>query len=156
MSTEDQQYSIANQQATIRTYCATNGFVVVATYKDSGKSGVAIQGREGLTQLLRDVMSGEAPFSSVLVYDVSRWGRFQDVDEAARYEFLLCGPGFLFRLLMKHKLERKLDLKSTNRPSAAEKACYCSNRTGLAKSINSGAQSECVLPVTKMPDFNAA
>lgn len=93
MSTEDQQYSIANQQAAIRAYSATNDFVVVATYKDSGKSGVAIQGREGLRQLLRDVVSGEAPFSSVLVYDVSRWGRFQDVDEAAHYEFLCRSAG---------------------------------------------------------------
>ena len=93
MSTEDQRYSIANQQAAIRTYAATNGFVVIATYKDSGKSGVAIQGREGLRQLLRDVMSGEAPFSSVLVYDVSRWGRFQDTDEAAHYEFLCRSAG---------------------------------------------------------------
>jgi DNA invertase Pin-like site-specific DNA recombinase len=24
----------------------------------------------------------------VLVYDVSRWGRFQDIDESAHYEFV--------------------------------------------------------------------
>jgi len=27
-------------------------------------------------------------YAAVLVYDVSRWGRFQDTDEAAYYEFL--------------------------------------------------------------------
>ncbi len=34
------------------------------------------------------MMSGRAQFKVILVYDVSRWGRFQDVDEAAHYEFL--------------------------------------------------------------------
>jgi DNA invertase Pin-like site-specific DNA recombinase len=38
--------------------------------------------------LLQDVISGRAEFKAVLVYDVSRWGRFQDSDEAADYEFV--------------------------------------------------------------------
>ena len=34
-------------------------------------------------------MSGrQADFDHILVYDVSRWGRFQDVDESAYYEFV--------------------------------------------------------------------
>ena len=32
--------------------------------------------------------SGAADFSVILVYDVSRWGRFQDADESAYYEFI--------------------------------------------------------------------
>ena len=43
-------------------------------------------------QLLRDlldvVQSGRADFTAILVYDVSRWGRFQDADESAYYEFV--------------------------------------------------------------------
>ena len=27
-------------------------------------------------------------FKAILVYDVSRWGRFQDSDESAAYEFI--------------------------------------------------------------------
>src|SRR5260370_1038738 len=42
MSTEDQQYSIANQQAAIRTYAKSHGYVVASTYADEGKSGVGI------------------------------------------------------------------------------------------------------------------
>ena len=38
-------------------------------------------------------MSGEAEFRAILVYDVSRWGRFQDVDEAAHYEYLCRDAG---------------------------------------------------------------
>jgi len=30
----------------------------------------------------------QADFEYILVYDVSRWGRFQDVDESAHYEFI--------------------------------------------------------------------
>jgi len=34
-------------------------------------------------QMIRDVQNGVAQFSCILVYDVSRWGRFQDADESA-------------------------------------------------------------------------
>lgn len=88
MSTEDQQYSIANQQSAIQEYAEAHGYSVVLTYADAGKSGVAIKTRTGLRRLLRDVLKGGAKFSAILVYDISRWGRFQDTDEAAHYEFL--------------------------------------------------------------------
>src|SRR6202034_3015359 len=39
-------------------------------------------------QMIRDVQDGTINFSSILVYDVSRWGRFQDADESAYYEFI--------------------------------------------------------------------
>jgi DNA invertase Pin-like site-specific DNA recombinase len=41
-----------------------------------------------LQQLLAEVVGGEADFEVVLVYDVSRWGRFQNSDEAAHYEYV--------------------------------------------------------------------
>ena len=93
MSTEDQQYSIANQKEAIRGYAKGHGYLVVSTYTDAGKSGVAIKTRTGLRQLLREVLSGQAQFKAILVYDVSRWGRFQDTDEAAHYEFLCRSAG---------------------------------------------------------------
>ncbi len=46
MSTEDQQYSIANQEAAIRSYAESHGYVVASTYADAGKSGVAIKHRK--------------------------------------------------------------------------------------------------------------
>lgn len=39
-------------------------------------------------------MTGDAGFTRVLVYDVSRWGRFQDADESAHYEFVCRSAGF--------------------------------------------------------------
>jgi DNA invertase Pin-like site-specific DNA recombinase len=88
MSTEHQQYSLLNQSAAIASYAEQNGFRVIRTYSDPGRSGLGIQNRPGLTNLLRDVVMRKYGFQAVLVYDVSRWGRFQDSDEAAHYEFL--------------------------------------------------------------------
>ncbi|WP_192385959.1 recombinase family protein, partial [Mesorhizobium silamurunense] len=59
----------------------------LASYEDAGRSGLNLDGRPGLQQLLADVESGHADFETVVVYDVSRWGRFQNVDESASYEF---------------------------------------------------------------------
>jgi DNA invertase Pin-like site-specific DNA recombinase len=88
MSTEHQQYSTENQADAITRYADARGIQIVRTYADHGKSGLTIAGREGLQALLRDVQSGDADFTVILVYDVSRWGRFQDPDEAAHYEHL--------------------------------------------------------------------
>jgi DNA invertase Pin-like site-specific DNA recombinase len=86
MSTEHQQYSTDNQSEAILRYAAARGFEIVATYADEGKSGLNIGGRVELQRLLADIERGNPGFEAVLVYDVSRWGRFQDPDEAASYE----------------------------------------------------------------------
>jgi DNA invertase Pin-like site-specific DNA recombinase len=88
MSTEHQRYSTENQSETIRRYAEARGFKIVRTYADDGKTGLNLEGRKGLRALLRDIEAGENDFSSVLVYDVSRWGRFLDADESAYYEFV--------------------------------------------------------------------
>ena len=86
MSTEHQKYSTDNQSEAIRNYADKRGYEVVRTYADEGKSGLNIEGRAGLRTLIADVEAGRAKFEALLVYDVSRWGRFQDPDEAASYE----------------------------------------------------------------------
>jgi DNA invertase Pin-like site-specific DNA recombinase len=93
MSTEHQQYSLENQSDIIRAYAVAGGYEVVKTYSDAAKSGVTLRKRKGLQQLLEEVVGGTAQFQVVLVYDVSRWGRFQDADEAAHYEFLCKSAG---------------------------------------------------------------
>lgn len=88
MSTEHQQYSIENQADAIAAYAAQRGMAVVRTFSDAGRSGLRLEGREGLRELIALVEGGRADFEAVLVYDVSRWGRFQDTDESAYYEYL--------------------------------------------------------------------
>jgi DNA invertase Pin-like site-specific DNA recombinase len=86
-STEHQNYSTNHQETALREYAAAHDFTVIAVYRDEGRSGLTLNGRFGLLQLLNDVQSGQAAYGAVLVYDVSRWGRFQDVDESAYYEY---------------------------------------------------------------------
>jgi DNA invertase Pin-like site-specific DNA recombinase len=88
MSTEHQQYSTENQEAAIRSYADARNLVIVRTYADQGKSGLRFEGRNALKQLINDVETGTAEFEAILVYDVSRWGRFQDADESAYYEYI--------------------------------------------------------------------
>jgi DNA invertase Pin-like site-specific DNA recombinase len=88
MSTEHQQYSTANQDDVIQEYAKRRNFVIVRTFADAGKSGLNVAGRHSLQSLIAAVQDGSADFDAVLVYDVSRWGRFQDADESAYYEYL--------------------------------------------------------------------
>jgi DNA invertase Pin-like site-specific DNA recombinase len=88
MSTEHQQYSTENQADVLREYGEKRGIEIVRTFSDSGKSGLRIEGRDGLKSLLDLVQNGRPDFSIILVYDVSRWGRFQDADESAYYEYI--------------------------------------------------------------------
>ncbi|PZP19783.1 MAG: recombinase family protein, partial [Sphingomonas hengshuiensis] len=88
MSTEHQRYSTENQADPIRDYAARYNCTIVRTYADEGKSGLNFGGRAGLQKLIADVTGGHADFEIVLVYDISRWGRFQDADESAYYEYL--------------------------------------------------------------------
>lgn len=86
-STEHQNYSTIHQEAALNEYAKDHGYVIAKTYCDKGRSGLTLEGRAGLLQLLQDIQSGAAEYETVLVYDISRWGRFQDVDESAYYEF---------------------------------------------------------------------
>ena len=83
MSTEHQKYSTENQSEALQQYAAQRGIEIIRTYADEGKSGLRLDGRNALKQLFDDVQSGKADFTTILVYDVSRWGRFQDADESA-------------------------------------------------------------------------
>ena len=87
MSTEHQQYSTENQLACIKDYAARRGMEIARVFADEGKSGLSVRGRESLQRMIAEVESGAAAFHAILVYDVSRWGRFQDTDESGYIEY---------------------------------------------------------------------
>ncbi len=93
MSTDLQQYSTENQLDKIRRYADQRDFKIIRIVEDAGRSGLTLDNRDGLQDLMRDVQSGAADFHAILVYDVSRWGRFQDADEGAYYEHLCSRAG---------------------------------------------------------------
>ncbi|WP_175773458.1 recombinase family protein [Paraburkholderia phenazinium] len=87
MSTDHQQCSPVFQRQAIAEYASAHNIRIVQDYEDAGISGLTLRDRPALIRLLVDVESPTRKFTTVLVYDVSRWGRFQDVDEAAFYEY---------------------------------------------------------------------
>jgi DNA invertase Pin-like site-specific DNA recombinase len=87
MSTDYQRYSIENQSIANHAYAAQRGMEIVRTYSDSGRSGLTLRGRPSLKRLISDIQTNDVNFRAVLVYDVSRWGRFQDTDEGGSYEY---------------------------------------------------------------------
>jgi len=88
MSTDHQKFSVENQLVLLASYAQKNELTIVETFIDSGKSGLTLTRRSGLRDLLAKVAARDTSFGNILVLDVSRWGRFQDVDEGAHYEFL--------------------------------------------------------------------
>jgi DNA invertase Pin-like site-specific DNA recombinase len=87
-STDMQKYSGENQKIAIAAYATVRQIQIVRTYNDEGRSGLDIEGRPALSKLIEDIQSGAHNFDLILVYDVSRWGRFQNVDESAHYEYI--------------------------------------------------------------------
>ena len=93
MSTDHQKYSTENQLDVIRSYATARGLQILRVFEDSGRSGLRLDGREALQRLMAAVQSGHADFKAILVYDVSRWGRFQDADEGAYHEHVCSRAG---------------------------------------------------------------
>jgi len=60
---------------------------ISAGHVDWAYLGLTIENRPGLRQMIEDVERGSPGYSTILVYDISRWGRFQDADESAYYEY---------------------------------------------------------------------
>jgi DNA invertase Pin-like site-specific DNA recombinase len=87
MSTDAQELSPAVQKQALNDYATRAALEVVESYEDDGRTGLTIKDRPQMRRLLADVGSRACGFDHVLVYDVSRWGRFQDTDASAYYEY---------------------------------------------------------------------
>lgn len=89
-SAEDkQENSVPIQRGHAEKFAEIYAINIIHEEADEGKSGLSAD-RPGFERLFKDwITNAEAPhFEYVLVYDVSRWGRFQDQNEGAHYEFL--------------------------------------------------------------------
>jgi DNA invertase Pin-like site-specific DNA recombinase len=93
MSTDHQEYSIQGQKEAIAEYVLNYDLQIVRTYTDEHKSGLTIKRRPALKRLISDVQEGRADFEIIVVFDVSRWGRFQDADESAYYKIICKAAG---------------------------------------------------------------
>lgn len=89
-SAEDkQENSVAIQRQYTERFARDNNIIIIHEEADEGKSGL-LASRPGFERLFTDWIenSNALPFDYVFVYDVSRWGRFQDQDQAAYYTHL--------------------------------------------------------------------
>jgi DNA invertase Pin-like site-specific DNA recombinase len=124
MSTDTQTLSPTMQRAAIKKYADAYGLSIVESYEDEGRSGLTLRRRAEMQRLLSDVTRDDCSFTVVLVYDVSRWGRFQDTDESAYYEYHCRMHGvevvYVQELFEHQRTPMAALLKSLKRAMAAE------------------------------------
>lgn len=87
-SAEDkQENSVPIQREHAQIFAENHGIEIIHEEADEGKSGLSAS-RPGFERLFDEwVLNEDSPtFHYVLVLDVTRWGRFQDPDEAAYWE----------------------------------------------------------------------
>lgn len=88
-SAEDkQENSVPLQREFVTELLKKWGVSIIHEESDEGVSGLTAH-RPGFQRLFDNwILNSDAPqFDYVVVYDVSRWGRFEDADEAGYYEY---------------------------------------------------------------------
>ncbi len=80
-----QENSVAIQQEQVQQWARENGVEIIHEFADRGKSGLTAEGRDGFNEMMDAWVTKRKDFDFVLCLDVSRWGRFQDIDLSATY-----------------------------------------------------------------------
>jgi DNA invertase Pin-like site-specific DNA recombinase len=80
-----QENSVAIQQELVQKWAKENGVDIIFDFADRGKSGLTAEGRDGFNDMMENWVKKRQDFDFVLCLDVSRWGRFQDIDLSATY-----------------------------------------------------------------------
>ena len=80
-----QKNSIQLQAEEVRSFAKKEGLLIIHEFTDRGRSGLTAEGRPAFMEMMQWVRD-RTDFGHVLVLDVSRWGRFQDIDLSGQYE----------------------------------------------------------------------
>jgi DNA invertase Pin-like site-specific DNA recombinase len=80
-----QENSVAIQQELVQKWAKDNGVEIIHEFSDRGKSGLTAEGRDEFNNMMDNWVKQRKDFDFVLCLDVSRWGRFQDIDLSATY-----------------------------------------------------------------------
>ncbi len=80
-----QENSVSIQQELVQKWANENGVDIIQEFADRGKSGLTAEGRDGFNEMMDGWVKQRKDFDFVLCLDVSRWGRFQDIDLSATY-----------------------------------------------------------------------
>lgn len=98
-----QENSISIQQDQVRPWAENNNVEIIHEFMDPGKSGLTAEGRPGFQDMMENWVKNRTDFQYILCLDVSRWGRFQDIDLSAQYsaECRKCGKEVIYTTLGK-------------------------------------------------------
>lgn len=80
-----QENSIPLQREQVCQWAEQNGVQIIREFADHGKSGLTAEGRPAFGEMMEVWVKQREDFEYVLCLDVSRWGRFQDIDLSAQY-----------------------------------------------------------------------
>jgi len=80
-----QENSIPIQREQVREWAMQHGVEIIQEFSDHGKSGLTAEGRPAFNEMMDDWVALRDDFQYILCLDVSRWGRFQDIDLSAQY-----------------------------------------------------------------------
>jgi DNA invertase Pin-like site-specific DNA recombinase len=80
-----QENSIPIQQDQVREWARSNGVEIIQEFADHGRSGLTAEGRPAFTDMMENWVKVRHDFQYILCLDVSRWGRFQDIDLSAQF-----------------------------------------------------------------------
>ncbi len=132
-STDMQDNSIDDQKMEIQKYAEEHDYVFIEPrwFVDEGRSGISIEKREGFQNLITAAERAIYALPDVLlVYDVSRWGRYIDADEAAYWEYSLKRQGI--RIIYTHEQFSN----DTSMASATMKAIRRSTSTDYVRRLS--------------------
>lgn len=92
--------SLADQEAALRALAARLGADLATWYRDEGASGATVEARPAFSRLLAECAAQPRAATApgyVLVLNASRFGRFDDPDQAAAIRYTLKRAGWLVR-----------------------------------------------------------
>ena len=83
-----QENSIPIQKEQIKKFADKHGIEIIDHFSDYGKSGLSTEKREGFNSLMDKVVNDKDTFQYVIALDMSRWGRFPDLDVTPYYRHI--------------------------------------------------------------------
>lgn len=86
-STDMQEASIPEQKKSIEKYAQEHHLEIIKYFEDEGRSGRNAEERPAFMEMM-EYAKAHNDFKFILVYDVSRWGRFENPKEATYWEVL--------------------------------------------------------------------
>jgi hypothetical protein len=77
--------SLPLQRDQVREWAQNNGVEIIQEFADAGKSVLTSEGRPAFTGMMDERVKKRTDFSYILCLDISRRGRFQDIDLSAQF-----------------------------------------------------------------------